>query len=169
MERRHGFPTISRRERGITILAKCTSVQWKDIRHQHRGHPRATPISAARSSGILSMVDGVVVLVDAAEGPACRRPSSVTGKALRRGLRPIVLVNKCEPTPTPRPHKVHDAVFDSSLFGRSAADDNPAPISRRCSPPPKQGWAAETPGSGGASIWRRLFEPHRASRAPRRR
>src|SRR5512147_810864 len=97
------------RERGITILAKCTSVEW----HGTRVNIVDTPGHAdfgGEVERILSMVDGVVLLVDAAEGPL-PQTKFVLGKALRLGLRPIVLINKVDRSDA-RPHEVHDEVFD---------------------------------------------------------
>src|SRR6201986_1592688 len=82
------------RERGITILAKCTSVLW----HETRINIVDTPGHAdfgGEVERILSMVDGVIVLVDAAEGPM-PQTKFVVGKALRQGLRPIVVINKID-------------------------------------------------------------------------
>src|SRR3954451_19531023 len=81
------------RERGITILAKCTSVQWKDVRINIVDTPGHADFGG-EVERILSMVDGVMVLVDPAEVPM-PQTKSVTGKALKRGLRPLVLINKC--------------------------------------------------------------------------
>jgi GTP-binding protein len=106
------------KERGITILAKCTSVEW------HGTHVNIvdTPGHAdfgAEVERILSMVDGVILLVDAAEGPM-PQTKFVTGKALGLGLRPIVVVNKID-RPDARPHEVLDEVFD--LFVNLDASD----------------------------------------------
>src|SRR3954453_2663260 len=106
------------RERGITILAKCTSVQWKDVRINIVDTPGHADFGG-EVERILSMVDGVVVLVDAAEGPM-PQTKFVTGKALRLGLKPIVLINKVD-RPDGRPHEVHDMVFD--LFSALDATD----------------------------------------------
>ena len=70
------------RERGITILAKNCAIRLRRHAHQHRRHARATPTSAARSSACSSMVDGVLLLVDAVEGPM-PQTRFVTRKALR--------------------------------------------------------------------------------------
>ncbi len=86
---------------------------------------------------ILSMVDGVVVLVDAAEGPM-PQTKFVTGKALRLGLRPIVLVNKAD-RPDARAHEVHDEVFD--LFSALDADESQLDFPTLFASA-KQGWAA---------------------------
>jgi GTP-binding protein len=107
------------RERGITILAKCTSVQWKDLRINIVDTPGHADFGG-EVERILSMVDGVVVLVDAAEGPM-PQTKFVTGKALALGLRPIVVINKVDRGDA-RPHEVHDEVFD--LFAALDADDH---------------------------------------------
>src|SRR5277367_1492266 len=95
------------RERGITILAKCTSVEWKGIRINIVDTPGHADFGG-EVERILSMVDGVLVLVDAAEGPM-PQTKFVTAKALRRGLRPIVVINKAD-RPDARAHEVHDEV-----------------------------------------------------------
>ncbi len=107
------------KERGITILAKCTSVQWKNTRINIVDTPGHADFGG-EVERILSMVDGVVVLVDAAEGPM-PQTKFVTGKALALGLRPIVLVNKVDRGDA-RPHQVHDEVFD--LFAALDANDD---------------------------------------------
>src|SRR6185437_2924604 len=90
------------RERGITILAKCTSVEWHDVRINIVDTPGHADFGG-EVERILSMVDGVLVLVDAAEGPL-PQTKFVVGKALRRGLKPIVIVNKIDrPDARPRP------------------------------------------------------------------
>ena len=102
------------KERGITILAKCTSVEWDDH------HGTKTRINIVDTPGhadfggeverILSMVDGVILLVDSSEG-AMPQTKFVTGKALALGLRPIVVVNKVD-RPDQRIQEVLDEVFD---------------------------------------------------------
>jgi GTP-binding protein len=106
------------RERGITILAKCTSVVWRGVRINIVDTPGHADFGG-EVERILSMVDGVLVLVDAAEGPM-PQTKFVVGKALKRGLRPIVLINKID-RPDARPHQVHDAVFD--LFAALEASE----------------------------------------------
>src|SRR5580693_7710894 len=101
------------RERGITILAKCTSVEWRAKGHGVRINIGDTPGHAdfgGEVERILSMVDGVLVLVDAAEGPM-PQTKFVVGKALREGLRPIVVINKVD-RPDARAREVHNEVFD---------------------------------------------------------
>ena len=124
------------RERGITILAKCTSVVWKDTRINIVDTPGHADFGG-EVERILSMVDGVVVLVDSAEG-VLPQTKFVTGKALRLGLRPIVLINKID-RPDARPDEVLNEIFD--LF--VALDANPEqldfPILYASG---RQGWAA---------------------------
>jgi GTP-binding protein len=101
------------RERGITILAKCTSVLWVDGPDETRVNIVDTPGHAdfgGEVERILSMVDGVLLLVDAAEGPM-PQTKFVTSKALALGLRPIVVINKLD-RPDARPDEVHEEVFD---------------------------------------------------------
>jgi GTP-binding protein len=106
------------RERGITILAKCTSVFWEGVRINIVDTPGHADFGG-EVERILSMVDGVVILVDAAEGPM-PQTKFVTQKALALGLRPIVIINKVDRGDA-RPHQVHDEVFD--LFAALDATD----------------------------------------------
>ena len=82
------------RERGITILAKATSVTWKNVRLNIVDTPGHADFGG-EVERILSMVDGVVLLVDAAEGPM-PQTKFVTAKALALGLKPIVVLNKVD-------------------------------------------------------------------------
>ena len=111
------------KERGITILAKCTSVEWEGADGETtRINIVDTPGHAdfgAEVERILSMVDGVILLVDSAEG-AMPQTKFVTGKALALGLKPIVVVNKID-RPDGRPQEVLDEVFD--LFASLDASD----------------------------------------------
>ncbi|SES21025.1 GTP-binding protein [Tranquillimonas rosea] len=107
------------RERGITILAKCTSVEWKDTRINIVDTPGHADFGG-EVERILSMVDGVVLLVDAAEGPM-PQTKFVTAKALALGLRPIVVLNKVD-KPDAEPDRALDEVFD--LFSNLGADDD---------------------------------------------
>ncbi|TMJ18452.1 MAG: translational GTPase TypA [Alphaproteobacteria bacterium] len=106
------------KERGITILAKCTSVEWAPPGGGETVHINIvdTPGHAdfgAEVERILSMVDGVILLVDAAEGPM-PQTKFVTGKALALGLKPIVVVNKID-RPDARPAEVLDECFELFL------------------------------------------------------
>ncbi|MHB2209875.1 translational GTPase TypA [Methylobacterium sp. CM6257] len=106
------------KERGITILAKATSVVWKDTRINIVDTPGHADFGG-EVERILSMVDGVIVLVDAAEGPM-PQTKFVVGKALKIGLRPIVAINKVD-RPDARINEVVNEVFD--LFAALDATD----------------------------------------------
>jgi GTP-binding protein len=106
------------RERGITILAKCTSVDWHGTRINIIDTPGHADFGG-EVERILSMVDGVVLLVDAAEGPM-PQTKFVLSKALKLGLKPIVVVNKIDRQDA-RAHEVHTDVFD--LFAVLDAND----------------------------------------------
>src|SRR6516162_543771 len=97
------------RERGITILAKCTSVEWKTTRVNIVDTPGHADFGG-EVERILSMVDGVVLLVDAAES-VMPQTKFVLGKALTEGLRPIVVINKID-RPDARAREVHSEIFD---------------------------------------------------------
>jgi len=107
------------RERGITILAKATSVVWNGIRINIVDTPGHADFGG-EVERILSMVDGVVLLVDAAEGPM-PQTKFVTAKALALGLRPIVVLNKVD-KPDAEPDRALDEVFD--MFAGLGADDD---------------------------------------------
>ena len=106
------------KERGITILAKCTSVEWNGTHINIVDTPGHADFGA-EVERILSMVDGVILLVDSAEGPM-PQTKFVTGKALSLGLKPIVVVNKID-RPDARPAEVLDEVFE--LFLNLEAND----------------------------------------------
>ena len=97
------------KERGITILAKATSVEWNGTRINIVDTPGHADFGG-EVERILSMVDGAVLLVDAAEGPM-PQTKFVVGKALKVGLKPIVAVNKID-RPDARPDEVLNEVFD---------------------------------------------------------
>jgi GTP-binding protein len=97
------------KERGITILAKPTSVDWKDIRVNIIDTPGHADFGG-EVERVLDMADGVILLVDAAEGPM-PQTKFVLGKALKQGLKPIVVINKID-RPDGRPDEVIDEVFD---------------------------------------------------------
>jgi GTP-binding protein len=107
------------RERGITILAKATSVVWKGTRINIVDTPGHADFGG-EVERILSMVDGVVLLVDAAEGPM-PQTKFVTSKALALGLRPIVVLNKVD-KPDAEPDRALNEVFD--LFAALDADED---------------------------------------------
>ena len=106
------------RERGITILSKCTSVQWKDTHINIVDTPGHADFGG-EVERILSMVDGVVLLVDSSEGPM-PQTKFVLGKALKLGLRPIVVINKADKADA-RVDEVLDEIFD--LFVSLNAND----------------------------------------------
>ena len=107
------------RERGITILAKCASVDWNDIRINIVDTPGHADFGG-EVERILSMVDGALVLVDSAEGPM-PQTKFVTSKALALGLRPIVVLNKVD-KPDAEPDRALNECFD--LFAALDADDD---------------------------------------------
>jgi len=130
------------RERGITILAKCTSIVWEKGVVPSRINVVDTPGHAdfgGEVERILSMVDGCVILVDAAEGPM-PQTKFVLSKALARGLKPIVALNKVD-RPGAEPAKALDEIFE--LFLAIGASDEQAdfPILYASG---KEGWATET-------------------------
>jgi len=106
------------RERGITILAKCTSILWKGTRINIVDTPGHADFGG-EVERILNMVDGALVLVDAAEGPL-PQTKFVVSKALKVGLKPIVVINKVD-RPDARPTEVVNEVFD--LFAALDASD----------------------------------------------
>jgi len=124
------------RERGITILAKCTSVERDGIRINIVDTPGHADFGG-EVERILSMVDGVVVLVDAAEGPM-PQTKFVLSKALSLGLRPIVFINKVD-RPEQEADRVHNEIFD--LFAALDADESQLdfPVLFGSS---KEGWCA---------------------------
>jgi GTP-binding protein len=127
------------RERGITILAKATSVVWKDVRVNIVDTPGHADFGG-EVERILSMVDGAIVLVDASEGPM-PQTKFVVGKALKIGLKPIVCINKVDKADA-RVTEVVNEVFD--LFAALDATDEQLdfPIIYGSA---KQGWMADSP------------------------
>ncbi|NMM45382.1 translational GTPase TypA [Rhodospirillaceae bacterium KN72] len=126
------------KERGITILAKCTSVDWKGTRINIVDTPGHADFGG-EVERILSMVDGVVLLVDAAEGPM-PQTKFVTIKALELGLKPIVVINKVD-KPDARPDWVIDQVFDLFVALDANEDQLDFPVLYASA---KQGWAARS-------------------------
>src|SRR5688572_24187290 len=125
------------RERGITILAKCTSVHWEDTQINIVDTPGHADFGG-EVERILNMVDGAIVLVDAAEGPL-PQTKFVVSKALKMGLKPIVAINKVD-RPDARATQVVNEVFD--LFAALDATDEQLdfPILYGSA---KEGWMAE--------------------------
>ncbi len=140
------------RERGITILAKCTSVHWGDTQINIVDTPGHADFGG-EVERILSMVDGVIVLVDAAEGPM-PQTKFVVGKALKLGLKPIVAINKVD-RPDARVTEVLNEVFD--LFAALDATDEQLdfPILYGSG---KHGWMGTTPDASHDDGMKPLFE-----------
>jgi len=134
------------RERGITILAKVTSLEWENARINIVDTPGHADFGG-EVERILSMVDGAILLVDAAEGPM-PQTKFVLAKALARGLKPIVVINKID-KPDARPDFVLDAVFD--LFAALDASDEQLdfPVLYGSA---KQGWMAAEPAGPKDSV-----------------
>ncbi len=109
---------VLERERGITILAKNTAIKWRDYRINIVDTPGHADFGG-EVERVLSMVDSVLLLVDAVDGPM-PQTRFVTQKALARGLHPIVVINKID-RPGARPAWVLDQTFD--LFDRLGATD----------------------------------------------
>ena len=126
------------KERGITILAKVTSVLWENVRLNIVDTPGHADFGG-EVERIMSMVDGVVLLVDAAEGPM-PQTKFVLGKALKKGLNPILVINKID-KPDARADWVLDQTFD--LFAAMGANEEQLdfPVLYASS---KQGWAVDT-------------------------
>ena len=127
------------RERGITILAKCTSVVWRDVRINIVDTPGHADFGG-EVERIMSMVDSALVLVDAAEGPM-PQTKFVLGKALALGLNPIVIVNKVD-KPEQRAIEVQNETFD--LFAALGADEHQLDFPTLFASA-KEGWAANEP------------------------
>ena len=107
------------RERGITILAKCTSVTWRNTKINIVDTPGHADFGG-EVERILSMVDGAALLVDAAEGPL-PQTKFVVSKALELGIRPMVIINKVDRSDA-RPSEVLDEIFD--MFDALGADED---------------------------------------------
>ncbi len=139
------------RERGITILAKVTSIQWQDDRINIVDTPGHADFGG-EVERILNMVDGAVLLVDAAEGPM-PQTKFVLSKALALGLKPIVAINKID-KPDERHTEVLDEVFD--LFAALDASDEQLdfPVLYGSA---KEGWMATEP-NGPKEDMHALFE-----------
>ncbi len=125
------------RERGITILAKCTSLMWKETRINIVDTPGHADFGG-EVERILGMVDGVVVLVDAAEGPM-PQTKFVTSKALQLGLKPIIVINKIDRHDA-RADEVLDEVFDLLVALEASPEQLDFPVLYASS---REGWAVE--------------------------
>src|SRR4030088_3221803 len=145
------------RERGITILAKAASIQWKDTRINIVDTPGHADFGG-EVERILNMVDGALVLVDAAEGPL-PQTKFVVSKALKVGLKPIVIINKVD-RPDARPATVVNEVFDLFAALDASEEQLDFPILYGSA---KQGWmaaAAEGPKDRGMAALFNLVLAH---------
>ena len=140
------------RERGITILAKAASVQWKDTRINIVDTPGHADFGG-EVERILNMVDGALVLVDAAEGPL-PQTKFVVSKALKVGLKPIVVINKVD-RPDARPTEVINEVFDLFAALDASEDQLDFPILYGSA---KQGWMADSPDGPQDAGMQPLFD-----------
>ncbi|MGH6736469.1 MAG: translational GTPase TypA [Methyloceanibacter sp.] len=140
------------RERGITILAKVTSIVWDDVRINIVDTPGHADFGG-EVERILNMVDGALVLVDAAEGPL-PQTKFVVSKALKMGLKPIVVINKVDRADA-RPIEVVNEVFDlfAALDASEAQLDFPILYGSA-----KEGWMAAGPDGPKDRGMRPLFE-----------
>ena len=127
------------RERGITILAKVTSILWRDTRINIVDTPGHADFGG-EVERILNMVDGALVLVDAAEGPL-PQTKFVVSKALKVGLKPIVVINKVD-RPDARPATVVNEVFDLFAALDASEEQLDFPILYGSA---KEGWMAASP------------------------
>src|SRR5262245_812865 len=139
------------RERGITILAKATSVVWQNTRINIVDTPGHADFGG-EVERILNMVDGAIVLVDAAEGPL-PQTKFVVSKALKQGLRPIVAINKVD-RPDERHNAVLNEVFDliASLDATDEQLDFPVLYGSG-----REGWMASDP-AGPRTDLKPLFD-----------
>ncbi|RCK54022.1 GTP-binding protein TypA [Thalassospira profundimaris] len=127
------------RERGITIMAKPTAIQWGETRINIVDTPGHADFGG-EVERILSMVDGVVLLVDSAEGPM-PQTKFVLGKALKLGLKPIVVINKID-RPDQRAEEVLDEIFDLFVSLEANEEQLDFPVLYASG---RDGWAAENP------------------------
>ena len=139
------------RERGITILSKCTAVEWQGNRIQIVDTPGHQDFGS-EVERILLMVDSVLLLVDAVEGPM-PQTRYVLRKALEHGFRPIVVINKMD-RPEIRPSEVLDEIFD--LFDALGANDRQLdfPVVYAAG---RRGWASRADDRAGQDL-QPLFE-----------
>ncbi len=149
------------RERGITILAKVTSLLWNDMRINIVDTPGHADFGG-EVERILSMVDGVVLLVDAAEGPM-PQTKFVLAKALALGLRPIVAINKID-KPDERHDEVLNEVFDLFVALDASEEQLDFPVLYGSA---KNGWMATTPNGASDSIGPLLDEVQKHVPAPK--
>jgi len=134
------------RERGITILAKNTAVEWKGVKINIVDTPGHADFGG-EVERILRMVDGVVLLVDAAEGPM-PQTRFVTRKALELGLQPLIVINKVDRGDA-RPHEVHDEVLELFMDLEATDAQLDAPFLYAVG---RDGWASRDPEAKGGDL-----------------
>ena len=139
------------RERGITILSKCTSLNWNNTHINIVDTPGHADFGG-EVERILSMVDGVVLLVDSSEGPM-PQTKFVLGKALKIGLRPIVVINKAD-KPDARVDEVLDEIFDLFVSLDASDEQLDFPVLYASG---RDGWAAKEMSDEHSSL-NPLFE-----------
>ena len=149
------------KERGITILAKVTSLKWNDMRINIVDTPGHADFGG-EVERILSMVDGVVLLVDAAEGPM-PQTKFVLQKALALGLRPIVAINKID-KPDERHDDVLNEIFDLFVSLDASEEQLDFPILYGSA---KNGWMATSPNGSKDSVAPLLDEVQKHVPAPK--
>ncbi len=128
------------KERGITILSKCTSLEWNNYHLNIVDTPGHADFGG-EVERILGMVNGVVLLVDASEGPMPQTKFVLT-KALEQGLKPVVVINKVD-KPDARAGEVLDEIFDLFVALRASDDQLDFPVVYASS---KEGWAVHNLG-----------------------
>jgi GTP-binding protein len=134
------------RERGITILAKNTAVEWNDVKINIVDTPGHADFGG-EVERVLRMVDGVVLLVDAAEGPM-PQTRFVTRKALELGLLPLVVINKVDRGDA-RAHEVHDEVLELFMDLEASDGQLDAPFLYAVG---RDGWASRDPDVRGGDL-----------------
>ena len=134
------------KERGITILSKCTSIMWDECRINVVDTPGHADFGG-EVERVLSMVDGVLLVVDATEG-VMTQTRFVLGKALQKGLKPIVVLNKADRA-SARPDAVDSEVFDLMIQLEATDRQMNYPILYASA---KEGWAVTTPPLPGAEV-----------------
>ncbi|MBM3951267.1 MAG: translational GTPase TypA [Rhodospirillales bacterium] len=134
------------RERGITILAKCTSVLWGDVRINIVDTPGHADFGG-EVERILGMVDGALLLVDAAEGPM-PQTKFVTAKALKFGLKPIVVINKVD-RPDARVDEVLNEIFDLFVALDASPEQLDFPVLYAVG---RDGWASTDSATKGENL-----------------
>src|SRR5881296_4103970 len=140
------------RERGITIMAKVTSLLWRGTRINIVDTPGHADFGG-EVERILNMVDGALVLVDAAEGPL-PQTKFVVSKALKMGLKPIVVINKVD-RPDARATEVVNEVFDLFAALDASEEQLDFPILYGSA---KQGWMADSPDGSHDAGMQPLFD-----------